>query len=379
MSKLEELIERLCPDGVELFELGTLEDLSYIRLGRGEVISKQDISHYPGDYPVYSSSALNNGLFGSYGKYMFDEELITWSVDGGGKLFYRAKHRFSVTNVAGWIRVIEYERVDIKYLYYSLINSWAKLKFDYVKKAHPSVIRDVYLIPLPPLEVQQEIVRILDTFTTLEAELEAELEARKKQYNFIKNELFSREQLSYQNLGSLAINKDRMRKPITKELRKPGNYPYYGASGIVDYVEGYLFEGDYLLVSEDGANLMARTTPIAFSASGKFWVNNHVHVLEFNNYVERRFVEYYLNMTNLERYISTAAQPKLSQENLNRILIPDYTYERKVRIVAILDHFDTLVNDLSHGLPAEIAARRKQYEYYRNKLLTFKEVKHESV
>ena len=116
-------------------------------------------------------------------------------------------------------------------------------------------------------------------------------------------------------LGGLAENLDSMRKPITSGLRESGAIPYYGASGIVDYVKDYIFDGDFLLVSEDGANLLARNTPIAFSISGKSWVNNHAHVLKFNTYVERRFVDIYLNSIDLTPYISGAAQPKLKKKN----------------------------------------------------------------
>ena len=153
-----------------------------------------------------------------------------------------------------------------------------------------------------------------------------------------------------------------------------GKYPYYGASGIVDYVADYIFDGDYLLVSEDGANLIARSTPIAFSILGKNWVNNHAHVLKFDTYELRRYVEIYLNSIDLSRYISGGAQPKLSQENLNKIPIPALSAEKIKYVVSILDRFDILCNDLTTGLPAEIAARQKQYEYYRDKLLTFKEL-----
>ena len=161
---------------------------------------------------------------------------------------------------------------------------------------------------------------------------------------------------------------------MTRGARAPGGIPYYGASGVVDHVSDYLFDGDYLLVSEDGANLLARSTPIAFSISGKAWVNNHAHVLEFESYAERRFVEFYLNSIDLAPYVSGAAQPKLNKANLNRIPVPDVTIEEKQRIVALLDRFDALVNDLNVGLPAELKARRTQYEYYRDKLLTFKEL-----
>lgn len=164
-----------------------------------------------------------------------------------------------------------------------------------------------------------------------------------------------------------------MRKPVNGTNRIAGEYPYYGASGIVDYIDSYIFDGDYLLVSEDGANLLVRNTPIAFSISGKNWVNNHAHVLQFPDYTTRRYVEFYLNSTDLSSFITGGAQPKLNQKNLNKIKIPMPPMEERIRIVTILDRFDTLCNDLSSGLPAEIAARQKQYEYYRDKLLTFQE------
>ena len=116
--------------------------------------------------------------------------------------------------------------------------------------------------------------------------------------------------VEYVPLGKIGKNLDSKRKPVTKGAREVGEYPYYGASGIVDYVSDYIFDGDFLLVSEDGANLVARKTPIAFSASGKIWVNNHAHVLQFETYETRRYIEMYLNSIDLSNYISTAAQPK---------------------------------------------------------------------
>jgi type I restriction enzyme S subunit len=231
-------------------------------------------------------------------------------------------------------------------------------------------------IPIPcpenqekSLEIQGEIVRILDNFT----ELTAELTARKKQYNHYRDQLlrFEDGEVEWKTLGDLADNLDSMRKPITSGLRDPGDIPYYGASGIVDYVKDYIFDGDLLLVSEDGANLLARSTPIAFSIGGKSWVNNHAHVLKFETYAERRYVEFYLNSIDLTPYISGAAQPKLNQKNLNGICIPNPSPEEKERIVAILDKFDALTNSITEGLPREIELRQKQYEHYRNLLLSF--------
>ncbi|MFN5503660.1 MAG: restriction endonuclease subunit S, partial [Pseudanabaena sp.] len=235
-------------------------------------------------------------------------------------------------------------------------------------------------IPIPcpdkpdrSLAIQAEIVRILDTFTALTAELAAELSDRKKQYNYYRDRLltFEEGEAEWKTLGDLAENLDFMRKPVTSGLRDSGEIPYYGASGIVDYVKDYIFDGDFLLVSEDGANLIARNTPIAFSISGKSWVNNHAHILKFNTYAERKYIEYYLNSIDLTPYISGSAQPKLNQKNLNSIKIPNPSPHEKERIVGILDKFDTLTHSISEGLPREIALRQKQYEYYRDLLLSF--------
>ncbi|TBR40963.1 restriction endonuclease subunit S [Marinomonas agarivorans] len=236
------------------------------------------------------------------------------------------------------------------------------------------------LIPIPcpdnpekSLAIQAEIVRILDAFTAMTAELTAELNMRKKQYNYYRDQLlsFAEGEVEWKTLGEIAENLDSKRKPITSGLREAGEIPYYGASGIVDYVKDYIFEGDYLLVSEDGANLLARNTPIAFSISGRTWVNNHAHVLKFETYAERKYVEYYLNSIDLTPYISGAAQPKLNKKNLESINIPNPVSKEKERIVAILDKFDTLTTSLQEGLPREIELRQKQYEYYRDLLLSF--------
>jgi type I restriction enzyme S subunit len=235
-------------------------------------------------------------------------------------------------------------------------------------------------IPIPcpgesekSLKIQAEIVRILDAFTSLTTELTTELTARKKQYNYYRDQLltFSPDEVEWKPLGELAENLDFMRKPVTSGLRESGDIPYYGASGIVDYVKDYILDGDFLLISEDGANLLARNTPIAFSISGKSWVNNHAHILKFETYAERKYVEYYLNSIDLTPYISGSAQPKLNKRNLESIRIPNPSPKEKEIIVDILDKFDALTNSISEGLPREIELRQKQYEYYRDLLFSF--------
>ncbi len=138
-------------------------------------------------------------------------------------------------------------------------------------------------------------------------------------------------------LDQISANLDSRRVPITKGVRVSGPYPYYGASGVVDYVADYIFDEDTLLVSEDGANLLARSTPIAFPASGKYWVNNHAHILKFESLTTQRFIELYLESIPLDEYITGAAQPKLNQKALNSIPIPFPLFPEQHRIVAFLD------------------------------------------
>ena len=128
--------------------------------------------------------------------------------------------------------------------------------------------------------------------------------------------------MEYTTLDKISENLDSKRKPITSSDRVEGKIPYYGASGIVDYVKDYIFDESLLLVSEDGANLLARSTPIAFSVTGKTWINNHAHVLRFSNENLQKFVEIYLNSISLESYVTGSAQPKLNQKMLNGIPIP---------------------------------------------------------
>jgi type I restriction enzyme S subunit len=165
----------------DYFHVAELEKLGLLKLGRGNVISKKDIDATPGDCPIYSSSVKNDGEFGRYGHFMFDEELITWSVDGGGNFFYRAKHRFSVTNVCGYMRA-DSKRLNYRYLAAQLQFEHGKKSFDYQSKAHPSVVRAEYLVPIPKHEEQTAIATAI---SDMDADLSA-LETRLTKSRAIK-------------------------------------------------------------------------------------------------------------------------------------------------------------------------------------------------
>ena len=373
MTKLEQLIEQLCPDGVEYKQIGDVVD--YEQPSKYLVKS----TDYNDEYETPVLTAGQTFILGytdeTDGIYQASADNPVIIFDDFTGAFKWVDFPFKAKSSAMKMLKAKEKSAFLRYIFHLMGN------IGYNSDEHKRLWIGIYSnisIPVPPLEVQAEIVRILDTFTELTTELITELITeltnRKKQYEYYSRQLFvDAKNTQLTTLEQLSHNLDSQRQPVTSNKRTAGIYPYYGASGIVDYVDDYIFDGDYLLISEDGANLLARNTPIAFSISGKTWVNNHAHVLKFDSYHTRRYVEIYLNSVDLSPYITGAAQPKLNQKNLNKIEIPLPPNEEQRRIVDILDRFDKLCNDLSEGLRAEIEARQKQYEYYRDKLLTFKE------
>lgn len=385
MSRLEELIAELCPDGVTFYPLCKVAHYAKKRIDASQV----DETSYVG---------VENLLQNKQGK------TIASAVPGNGVAIAFEEGDILIGNIRPYLRKIwladcnggtngDVLTVQIddktsllpKFLYY-VLSSEDFFLYDIQNSKGAKMPRGSkeavmnYQVPVPPLPVQSEIVHILDNFTELTVELTerltAELTARKTQYKFYRDMLLtSSKHIEYKTLSDISHNCDRQRKPVTKGKRETGRYPYYGASGIVDYVADYIFDGDYLLISEDGANLLARTTPIAFSISGQNWVNNHAHVIQFDTLEMQKYVEIYLNSIDLSKYISGGAQPKLNQDNLNKIPIPVPLFNDEVKqIVTILTKFNSLCNNLTSGLSAEIEAQQQQYEYYRDKLLTFREL-----
>lgn len=158
---------------------------------------------------------------------------------------------------------------------------------------------------------------------------------------------------------------DKKRKPVAKSARISGEYPYYGANGIQDYVSDYIFDGEFVLVGEDGSVITDKGTPVVTWASGKIWVNNHAHIISEINGVLLRYIYYYLQTVDVTIFIHGNI-PKLTGKDFKSIQLPVPPLEVQREIVRILDNFTFLTTELA----AELAARQKQYEYYRDKLLT---------
>ena len=163
--------------------------------------------------------------------------------------------------------------------------------------------------------------------------------------------------LSSFRFDEVTINYDKKRIPLSsmERVKRPGVYRYYGAQGIIDYIDDYIFDGEYLLIAEDGENLKSKKQRIAQLVKGKFWVNNHAHVIRTNERCDLRFLYYLINSMNLSGYITGSAQPKLSQSNLNamELLIPEKSVQNKlVSVLGSLDDKIALNNKINENLAA---------------------------
>ena len=233
------------------------------------------------------------------------------------------------------------DKVNSKFLYYLLFQDLLVEQMVSMmgKGAYPSINQnDVYNLkfPLPPLSVQEEIVSEIEQYQKI-------IDGARKVVDNYRPTIKVNPQWEKKSLLSLCELLDSKRIPITSSDRTEGPIPYYGASGIVDHVADYIFDEKLLLVSEDGANLVARVYPIAFSIEGKTWVNNHAHVLKFENYAVQKYVEFYMNQMDISHYVTGAAQPKLSQENMRRIEIMMPDLDQCEAIVALLEEEVSIV------------------------------------
>lgn len=256
---------------------------------------------------------------------------------------------------------------------------WLRKYIEVGARAHGALsvdIKHLWSMPLalPGFKEQQKIAECLSSIDELIDAESRKLKALAKYKKGLMQKLFpvegktlpewrfpefrGKNEWRIKPLGKICTNYDSRRIPITKKDRVRGKIPYIGASGVIDYINDFIFDEDLLCVSEDGANLVARTYPIAFSISGKTWVNNHAHVLKFAHKYIQNIVESYLNMINLQDFLTGMAQPKLNRAKLDIIPIPLPEEEEQEKISDFLSEIDTLIKEQSNKLE-QLKAHKK--------------------
>lgn len=430
MSNLEELIERLCPDGVEykelkniikslntglnprkFFKLNTEDAKNYyvtIREIRGNKIVFSDSTDRINDDALKlcnnrSNLEVGDILFSGTGTIgmtaLIDEEPINWNIKEG---VYAIKPCSDI--------------IDSKFLMYMLQSN--EIKKECLKRIFGGTVKSISMkdlmsikLPVPPLEVQREIVRILDNFTFLTAELAAELAARQKQYEYYRdllltfkpnestilnertNELEINAPIRWMKLGDICLHSCSGATP------KKSNSEYY-VGGTVPWIRtqnvtfNNIYSVDSFITEKAVQETAAKWIPencviVAISGASagrcainkiKATTNQHCLNMEIDSSKALYKYVFYCLCNQYEELLSKkqGARGDLNSSLILDSLIPVPPLEVQQRIVDILDRFNTLCNDITSGLPAEIEARQKQYEYYRDKLLTFRELKKEA-
>ena len=380
MSKLDELIRELCPDGVKYKKL---VDAVSIERGKRVVRSQLSIS---GKYPVYQNSLTPLGYHTDYNYNANTTFIIVAGAAGeigfSDKAFWAADDCFTVVCP---------ENVLNRYIYHLLLNNQNQLASKVRKASIPRLSRSAIenlVIPIPPLDVQREIVRILDNFTELTAELTVELTARQKQYAFYRNKLLTFgktegariERIPLGDIGSICMCK-RILKSQTNTV---GGVPFYKIGTFGKKADAYISQetfdeyrakynfpkkGDVLISAAGtiGRTVVYNGEPAYFQDSNIVWIDNNESIV-LNSYLR------YCYELKPWKASEGGTIPRLYNDNIAKAVIAVPPIEEQKRIVSILDRFDAICNDLTSGLPAEIEARQKQYEHYRDRLLSFKEL-----
>ncbi|MCQ2233784.1 MAG: restriction endonuclease subunit S [Paludibacteraceae bacterium] len=331
-------------------------------------VSKKD--RVAGPYPYYGASCVQDYV----NKYLFDGRYLLIGEDGakwgsGDNTAYIAEGKFWVNNHAHILNAKEGYSNDYLCYYFNHFDLTPIVAGAVIPKLTQEKLVN-FEVPIPSYKEQDRIVKKLDeAFAKIDAlkqNAEKGLQAVKDLWQAtLKEELKPKEGWTEYRISDISENLDSKRIPITKCDRSEGIYPYYGASGIVDYVEDYIFDEDLLLVSEDGANLLARSTPIAFSVSGKIWVNNHAHILRFKSLDLQKYIEYYFAATDISPYVTGMAQPKFNQKSLNNMVvyIPNETLIKQ--IVTKIDQSQSLIQNIQNKCEQELA----EYEALKQSIL----------
>ena len=371
MSKLDELIQEYCPDGVEY---KTFEQVVNYQQPTKYIVKNTD---YNDNFQIPVLTAGQTFILGytneRNGIYNASKENPVVIFDDFTAAFKWVDFPFKIKSSAIKILTANESYVMLRYVYHVM----GKIAF--YSDEHKRLWIGQYSkfkLPVPPLEVQREIVRVLDNFTLLTAELTAELTARKKQYEYYRDELLTfdvlpggingtewktLEESCYMKAGkSISSRLISVEQTITHPIK------CYGGNGIRGFVKDANEYGSYPIIGRQGA----LCGNVNFT-DGAFYATEHAIVVKSKGEYNSRFLYYLLINMNLNQYKSAGAQPGLSVARLNKLLAPVPPLETQKRIVHVLDNFEKICSDLNIGLPAEIAVRQKQYEYYRDALLTF--------
>lgn len=385
MSKLQELIKELCPDGVEFRKLGEVCEI-YTGGEPPKDTIKGDNKDEKHVYPVWANG---KEVYGYSSTYKIDKDATVISSIGAntGSIYFRKAYFTPIIRLK--VLVPKNNNLISKYLYYYLSTVTFVVKSSSVPNMNANEVKKLE-IPLPSLEVQNEIVRILDAFTAHTAELQAELQARKEQYEYYRNKLLTfdenDERVKWMTLGEVSVNVCSGGTPSTSNKKYyQGHIPWLRTQE-VDWKDVFYTK---IKISEDAIkNSSAKIIPpncviVAMygATAGKTCINKIPLTtnqaccnLEINKDIALyKYVYYWLYKEYYKlKALGEGSQSNISGKKIKSYAIPIPPLSEQQRIVSILDKFESLVNDLSEGLPAEITVVQEQYEYYRNKLLTFK-------
>ena len=289
---------------------------------------------------------------GKYGKYMFNQELVTWSIDGGGSVFYRPKHKFSVTNVCGYVETSS--MVDCAFLAYQMGYIHSQIHFDYTVKAHPSVIRDLYTLSWTSLTEQRRIGAFfdrLDSLITLHQRKYDKLCVLKKSmldkmfpkggslYPEIRFAGFT-DPWEQRKLGELSSEFKSGEFICADNVSESGSYPVYGGNGLRGYTTTFNHEGLYTLIGRQGA--LCGNVNIA---DGKSYFTEHAVAVKANHLNNTTFLYYLFGTLDLGQYSGQSAQPGLAVSNLVEVeaMVPDKAEQKKIsRVFKTVDSLITL-------------------------------------
>ena len=298
------------------------------------------------------------------------EVLISASGTIGRTVIFDGREAYFQDSNIVWIENSE-NQVSNKYLFYFYqVVNWNVSEGGTIKRLYNDNLQKIK-IPIPPLNIQAEIVRILDAFTELTAELTAELVARKQQYAYYREQLLTLDNVNAEikNLNEICTMRAGQHISASKILADSSTdhiYPCFGGNGIRGFVDKNSHDGSYLFIGRQGA-----LCGNVHRMSGKFYATEHAVVVTATEGIDIDWLFHMLTLMNLNQYASKSAQPGLAVGKLANLKVLTPPLDEQQRIAAILDKFDVLTTSLTEGLPREIKLRQQQYEYYRELLLSF--------